>query len=55
MPITIREVPVCSASQRVIMNRKTYQQNMLYLLVIFGICALFSIMAFFMALIAVCK
>lgn len=41
--------------ERITMTKKTYQNTMLGLLVIFGITALFSVMAFFMAMVALCK
>lgn len=53
MPIRIQSLP--QMEQRIVMSKKEYKNTMLGLLVIFGITALFSIMTFFIAIIALCK
>ena len=53
MPIRIQSLP--QMEQKVIMKKKDYQNTMTGLLLIFGITALFSIMTFFIAIIALCK
>lgn len=53
MPIGIQSLP--RMEQKITMSKKDYQNTMAALLLIFGITALFSIMTFFVAIIALCK
>jgi hypothetical protein len=51
----LRIQPQPHFNQRITMNKKSYQNTMLGVVIIFGITALFSVMAFFMAMIALCR
>lgn len=53
MSIRIQSLP--QMEQKITMSKKDYQNTMTGLLLIFGITALFSIMTFFIAIIALCK
>lgn len=53
MPLRVYATP--KMEQKIVMKKKDYQNTMTGLLLIFGITALFSIMTFFIAIIALCK
>jgi hypothetical protein len=53
MSIRIQTLPY--SERKITMSKREYQNTMTGLLLVFGIASLFSIMAFFMAIIALCK
>lgn len=53
MPLRIH--PTACREPQITISKKTYQDSMLGLLVIFGVSALFSVLAFFLAIIALLR